>query len=111
MRHRIGTVSLLLSALLLAGCQGGPGRKMASAEPPLVTSPDASSTLVQADPSRSVTVVDRHPLLSAPRDFWNNTNNNKAIKAASATLVGVPVGLVGEVKQIVVGVPPDLRNQ
>ncbi len=111
MRKRSGTIRLILLTVLLAGCQSSPSRKVAVAEPPLVTSPDGGSTVVQAEPPRTVTYVDRHPILAAPRDFWNNTDSNKVVKAASATVIGVPVGLVGEVRQIVVGVPPDLRNQ
>ena len=110
MRHRIGIGSLVLSLLLLAGCHS-PGHKTASAEPPLMTGTDGNATIVEADPPKTVTVVDRHPLLSAPRDFWNNTQSNKFGKGVSATVVGVPVGMVGEVKQIFVGVPPELRNQ
>lgn len=111
MRYRTGMTAGVVLALLLTGCQSGFGRRVATTEPPLITSPDGSSTVVRADPVRTVTAVDRHPILAAPRDFWNNTNSNKVVKAATATVIGVPVGLIGEARQIVVGVPPELRNQ
>lgn len=112
---RTGTRLTILSALLLgllSGCQGmGRRGRMAAAEPPLDLGPSAGPTLVQAEPPpRSVTWVDRHPMFAAPRDLYNNTNGSKAVKVASATVVGVPVGVFGEIKQIVTGTPPELRN-
>ena len=58
-------------------------------------------------PVRTTGVVDRHPLLSKPRDYWESSGDNKVVKAAAATFVGVPAGIYGEVKQIFVGVPPE----
>ena len=37
------------------------------------------------------------------------SGDNKVVKAAAATFVGVPAGLYGEVKQIIVGRPADER--
>jgi hypothetical protein len=48
-------------------------------------------------------------VLSKPREYWESSGNNTIVKAAAATFVGVPVGLFGEVRQIVVGSPPDTR--
>jgi hypothetical protein len=56
-----------------------------------------------------VTYVDRHPLLSKPREYWDSSGDNKIVKAGAATFIGVPVGLYGEIKQIVVGTPPETR--
>ena len=52
--------------------------------------------------AKTVTWVDRHPLFSKPRDYWDTSGDNKVVKAAAATFVGVPVGMYGEVKQIIV---------
>jgi hypothetical protein len=60
-----------------------------------------------ATPAKTVSVVDRHPLFSKPRDYWETSGDNKVVKAAAATFVGVPVGIFGEVKQIIVGAPPE----
>jgi hypothetical protein len=57
-------------------------------------------------PSKSVTFVDRHPLFYKPRDYYESTNSNKAAKTAAAAVIGVPAGIYGELKQIVVGAPP-----
>jgi hypothetical protein len=98
-------------ALLLSGCHGGQKRPLfASAEPAL----DPSLTdgpVIAATPPPSVTWVDRHPLFSKPRDVYEGTaSNNKLVKGAAATVVGVPVGLVGEFRQIIVGRDPVPRT-
>ena len=115
MRHHRWKVHLgiapSLLVLLLAGCRGGAsGNRVASAEPPLVTSPGSDKTIVQAEPSSSTAFVDRHPLFAAPRDMYNNTQGNKVVKSAAGAVVGVPVGLYGELKQIVVGSPNSPRG-
>jgi hypothetical protein len=62
-----------------------------------------------ATPAQTITWVDRHPLFSKPRDYWETSGENKVVKAAAATFVGVPVGLYGEVKQIIIGAPASAR--
>ncbi len=108
MRGLQWTVAALLAALLAAGCSGGPSKRtLASTEPALSTVPGDGGTTVVAKPVPStVTVVDRHPLFSKPRQYYESTGSNKVTKTAAATLIGVPAGIYGELKQIVVGVPP-----
>jgi hypothetical protein len=60
-------------------------------------------------PGRTVGYVDRHPLLAKPREYWESSGDNKIVKAAAATFIGVPAGIFGEMKQIVVGTPPEPR--
>jgi hypothetical protein len=103
-----------VTLLTLTGCQSGPSnRTLASAEPALTPSV-VSGTVVSEKPSvvasegatvRNVTFVDRHPLFSRPRDYYESSGNNKVVKTAAAVVVGVPAGIVGELKQIVVGTP------
>jgi hypothetical protein len=109
--HR-GTVRLLAGlALLLSGCHGG-NRRIAHNEPGLDPSVGGGTAIAgAADPtapaSSSPAWVDRHPLFSRPRDIYASTpSQNKLVKGAAATVVGVPVGLFGEMKQIVVGREP-----
>jgi hypothetical protein len=64
------------------------------------------TTLVQAPASQRMTFVERHPLFSKPRDYYETSGDNKVVKTAAAVVVGVPAGIVGEIKQIVVGAPP-----
>ncbi len=45
------------------------------------------------------------PLLRKPQQYYDNTKSNKVVKTAAAAVVGVPAGIVGELKQIVVGAP------
>jgi hypothetical protein len=52
-------------------------------------------------------VVDRHPLFAKPREYYEGAGNNRLVKVTAATVVGIPAGLVGELRQIVAGRPPD----
>ena len=98
----------VLAVLTLAGCQGaGSSRQVAVAEPGLTLPGDSGAAVAEAPPAvRPVTVVDRHPLLSRPRDYYESSGNNKIVKTAAATFIGVPAGIVGEMKQIVGGRAP-----
>jgi hypothetical protein len=112
--RRLG-VCAVLAAVLITGCQGSvPKRRpggLAANEPALEGGPGAGSgtAVVEAPPARgrAYTFVDRHPLFFKPREYYESSGDNVIVKGAAATLVGVPVGLVGEMRQIVVGRPPD----
>jgi hypothetical protein len=98
------------AAVMASGCQSGPSKQtLASAEP--VLSPPAEGGTVVATPPppilKKMTFVERHPLLYKPRDYYENAGTNTVVKTGAAVLVGVPVGIVTELKQIVVGAPPD----
>ena len=68
----------------------------------MTTSPDGGAA-VAVTPSNTVTWVDRHPLFSKPRDYYETSGDNKVVKAAAATVIGIPAGIFGELRQIVVG--------
>ncbi|AGA26636.1 hypothetical protein [Singulisphaera acidiphila] len=105
--HRWLAVSLIV---LGTGCQSGTSaRRMASAEPTLLPPSEPGSTVVQTQPARELTWVDRHPLFIKPREYYDNSGSNRVVKTAAATVIGVPAGIIGEIKQIVVGTPPELR--
>jgi hypothetical protein len=89
------------------GCQSGAPRRVASAEPGLSPPAEPGATVVEAHPPSAPTVtwVDRHPLFSKPRDYYESSGNNKVVKTAAATVIGIPAGIVGELRQIVVGAP------
>jgi hypothetical protein len=111
MRRRQGIVKLILGGLCvtgLAGCQSGlTPRRTTPAEPSLsMTGEPKSGLVVETPPARTVGVVERHPLLSKPREMYEKSGNNTVVKVGAATLVGVPMGIYGELKQIVVGRPP-----
>ncbi len=108
--HRwLGALGLSVLILTGAGCQTGGTRKASAPEPGLTVAPDSNGTVVEAPRPKTVSYVDRHPLLSKPRDYWDNAGDNKIVKAGAATFIGVPVGIYGEIKQIVVGSPPETR--
>jgi hypothetical protein len=106
--------SLLLVWGISTGCQGvGHPRTVVSPEPTLSGALESDTTVADGThtvaPIKTTTVVDRHPLFSKPRDYWETSGDNKVVKAAAATFVGVPVGIYGEFKQIIVGAAPEAR--
>lgn len=107
MRRTMWALPLLTAALVLPGCHGTQShRSVASGEPPLAPVADADGTTISTTPpARTVTFVDRHPMFYKPRDYWDKAGDNKVVKATAATVVGIPAGIVGELKQIVVGAP------
>ena len=113
--HRgLAIVLLFVVGGICAGCQGVTRpRTVVTPEPSLSGAVESDTTVGDATrtitPAKTVTVVDRHPLFSKPRDYWETSGDNKVVKAAAATFVGVPVGIYGEFKQILVGAPPEPR--
>jgi hypothetical protein len=109
-RKRLGLAFCCVLILAVAGCQtSGSRRAAAPVEPSLSSSVggDEDRTIIEEPPAKTVSYVDRHPLFSKPREYYeNSTSNSSIVRAATATFVGVPVGLYGEVKQIFVGAPP-----
>lgn len=98
-----------LFAAMASGCHSGPpSRPVASAEPGLTT-PESGTAVAAVPPPRTLSWVDRHPLLYKPRDYYESSGNNTIVKATAATLVGIPVGVFGELRQIVVGAPTQPR--
>jgi hypothetical protein len=97
-----------LAAIAATGCQGGPSKRtLASADPALSPRVEGETPMVVESPSSpSVAFVGRHPMLYKPREYYDNTSSNKVVKTAAAVVVGVPVGIFDELKQIVVGAPP-----
>src|SRR4051794_16874578 len=97
---------LILAAVGLTGGQGGPSKKiLASAEPALSPPVEGGTTVVQAPAPKTLTFVERHPLFSKPRDYYESSGTNTVVKTAAAVVVGAPAGVVGEIRQIVVGTP------
>lgn len=106
-RRMLNLASLGLLIIAVAGCHSSGSRRAAPLEPPVSSSVGGEDrTIIEEPPAPSVTYIDRHPILSTPREYYeNSTSNNKLVRAATATFVGVPVGIYGEVKQIFVGRP------
>jgi hypothetical protein len=109
-RRFIAIGTIVAAGAISLGCQGaGPRRTVVTPEPSLAGATDGDATLAggtrTTPPARTVGWVDRHPLFSKPRDYWDTSGDNKIVKAAAATFVGVPVGMYSEVKQIIVGTP------
>jgi hypothetical protein len=106
----LAIATIVSMGAISAGCQSaGPRRTVVTPEPGLAGPVDSDTTVADGKgngtPARTVGWVDRHPLFSKPRDYWDRSGDNKIVKAAAATFVGVPVGMYGEVKQIIVGTP------
>jgi hypothetical protein len=92
----------------VAGCQGMHHKNsvVASNEPALMPS-DGTTVVVAPPPERADGWAERHPLVMKPRQYYDNTQGNKLVKGAAATVIGVPAGLMGEMRQIVVGRAPN----
>ena len=106
MRQSRGMRVLLLASVMMAGCHSSPTRRsLASAEPALSPPVEGGTTVVEGTPPKTLTFVDRHPLFSKPREYYDSTGKNPIVKSAAAVVVGVPAGIYGELKQIVVGTP------
>ncbi len=109
MRGKRGYTLTLAAALAVGsvGCQSYQSRRpVLSTEPPMAAEGDPAG--VSTAP-RTVGFTDRHPLFYKPREYWDTSGNNTVVKAAAATFVGVPAGILGEVRQIFVGMPPSPR--
>jgi hypothetical protein len=108
--------ALILAVWVVPGCQSAGTKR-----PSTVISPapavgeagnlegESADRTVSTTPPRTVTFADRHPLFKKPREYWDSSGDKKIVKAAAATFIGVPAGFVGEVKQIIVGAPPEPR--
>ncbi|WP_165065361.1 hypothetical protein [Paludisphaera rhizosphaerae] len=100
---------LILAAAVLttAGCHGA-GKRRSIANEPVLSGLDAEDKAYLDAPATTTasSVVDRHPLLYKPREYWDTSGDNRVVKAAAATFIGVPAGMVGEVRQIFTGAPP-----
>lgn len=115
-KRRAGLAVLaLVIAAGLSGCHGGGGgfRRGQRSEPGLVLPDEGAGTLtdpVVIEPAPAqVGLVDRHPLFRKPMEYYNSSGDNVVVKAAAATVVGIPAGVLGEVRQIVVGRPANVR--
>lgn len=112
----VSMASMIVSVGLLAGCQTAGTKRPATVVSPAPAVSDAtaadgvaSEKAIATAPVSTVSFADRHPLFTKPKQYWETSGDNKIVKAAAATFIGVPVGFVGEVKQIFVGVPPEAR--
>ena len=123
-RTLAGILALVLIVLTAeTGCHGTASRTISRSAATSSGEPAFSSNVVGASPgvtivepgaltdptpvipSSTVSWVDRHPLLRKPQQYFDNTKSNKLVKTAAATVVGVPAGIIGEIKQIVLGKP------
>jgi hypothetical protein len=112
--RRFTIAVLVVTCGVIFGCQSATTRRtVVTPEPSLSGAVESDGAVADgnhsATPVKTVGFVDRHPLFSKPRDYWETSGDNKVVKAAAATFVGVPAGLYGEVKQIIVGTPADPR--
>jgi hypothetical protein len=109
--RRLAIMVLAIAAGLTTGCQTAGTPRTAtviSPEPPLGAGGGAiAEKTIETPPVKTVTFADRHPLFYKPKEYWETAGDNKLVKAAKATFIGVPAGFVGEVKQIFVGAPPE----
>jgi hypothetical protein len=115
MKRTVAWTAIALASMALTGCQNSPMRRHSpSVEPALApaATADAGGTTISAAPpapAKGATFVDRHPLFYKPRDYYESSGDNKIVKATAATVIGIPAGFLGEMRQIVVGAPATPR--
>ncbi|MFO0958509.1 MAG: hypothetical protein U0800_13955 [Isosphaeraceae bacterium] len=114
--RRIALAATIAASAL--GCRSGGGSvsqrpifSSAGSEPPLIIgNAEPGGSVAAASPpsvvARAPSWVDRHPMFSKPRQMYESTNGNAVVKSGSAVLVGVPVGVVGEIRQVFTGNQP-----
>lgn len=99
----------ILALALATGCTSSRPKRTVNSEPPLIVG-DASGSggaiVAEAPQARAISAIDRHPLLSRPRDRYDSTNGNKLTRTAAAAVIGVPSGIGAEIRQIIVGQAP-----
>ncbi|RUL84325.1 hypothetical protein [Tautonia sociabilis] len=98
----IGMVLLALAAGMTTGCH----RKEFLRNQSIAMDPSIVASDPAAGVPNRVTFVDRHPMLRKPVEYYQSTGTGTAGKVAAAALIGVPAGILGEMRQIVVGCPP-----
>jgi hypothetical protein len=86
-------LALFAGLLVLGGCHSGSNYRDAD----YGIMPDATAGAL---PPEEKSFVDRHPLLSSPRNYYRDSGDNPVVKVLAGTVVGVPVGVVQEVWQI-----------
>lgn len=76
----------------------------------MIVSGGEGSSVVEVTPptvaAKPPTFASKHPLFSHPKKYYDKTNGNKLAKTASATFIGVPSGVAGEIRQAFTGGPP-----
>ncbi|MEW4566484.1 hypothetical protein AB1L88_01325 [Tautonia sp. JC769] len=100
-------VLIALLAALSTGCQRKEFIRNQSVvmDPSLGSIDPALNDPMVTQPGRA-TFVDRHPMLRKPVEYYQSAKPNPAHRLASAAFIGVPVGIFGELRQIIVGCPP-----
>ncbi|ADV64006.1 UDP-3-O-(3-hydroxymyristoyl) glucosamine N-acyltransferase [Isosphaera pallida ATCC 43644] len=110
-KWRTPVARLMMAATLAAGlmvgsgCGGSRNLRIAGQSPELFDSPLIQNEGITIGEARRVSFVDRHPLLYKPVEWYNRAPNNPIVGVLSATVVGIPAGVLGEARQIIVGCP------
>ncbi|QDV37948.1 hypothetical protein [Tautonia plasticadhaerens] len=101
------TLLLALAAAPATGChrQEFLRNRSVDMDPPLVSADPIAGDPALAEP-RSATLADRHPLFRKPAEYYQSAGPSPVRKVAAATVIGIPAGILGEMRQIVVGCPP-----
>ncbi len=106
---------LAMAVALISGCQTAGSKRPATVISPAPAVSDAADPdkvvaerTITTAPVQTAGFADRHPLFNKPKQYWETAGDNKFAKVARATFIGVPAGVVGEVKQIFVGAPPQV---
>lgn len=111
---RVVQVVTALTIVIAPGCAKNRQKVMVSSNRPIIEGASTVSSngeLVVNKPAGSSRFMDRHPMFYKPGEYYSTYDGNVVMRGARATFVGIPAGVVGEVKQAFRGVPKTIVVQ
>ena len=112
--RRIVQVVAALAVLITPGCAKNRQKVMVSNNRPIIegaSSVGGGEIVVNNKPAGGSRFIDRHPLFYKPGEYYTTYDGNVVLRGARATFVGIPAGMVGEMKQAFRGVPKNIVVQ
>lgn len=107
-KSRFVQIIAVLAVIITPGCAKNRQKVMVSNNRPIIegaSSVGGSEIVVNQPASNGSRFIDRHPLFYKPGEYYTTYDGNVVVRGARATFVGIPAGVVGEVKQAFRGVP------
>ena len=102
--RRAACIAIAAASLAIhSGCHHGFQRRAALQDSEIASADGFDSGQIVTGPR--VSFVDRHPLLSKPVEWYERGGPNPILGTLAGAVVGVPAGVLGEVRQIIVGCP------
>ena len=106
-RRRTLMVLTTACVVLVTGCARHRNKNLivANNQPVIAGASSVDQAYVTDKPIAGTRFVDRHPMFYKPGEYYTTSDGNLVVRGARATFIGVPAGIVGEVRQAFRGVP------